>query len=131
MRSPGRQALVTVPAIAALGIPAGRIFGAKGMLAPYLVPAAVGEGLGYVWQPHGAGNSIAVLGPAGGLVSWLFPAARERNWPRPLLNRLRIRGAAMLAGAVADTAVHDVHGLPTLTGAAIGAGLLLRRRRAA
>lgn len=37
-------------------------------------------------------------------------------------------GAAMLAGAVADTAVNDIHGLPTLTGAAIGAGLLLRRR---
>lgn len=95
------------------------------------MPAAVGEGLGYVWQPHGAGNSIAVPGPAGGLVSWLFLAAQERGWPRPLLNRLRIRGAAMLAGAVADTAVHDIHGLPTLTGAAIGAGLLLRRRRRA
>ncbi|WP_327230901.1 rhomboid family intramembrane serine protease [Streptomyces murinus] len=131
VQSPGWQALVTVPAIVALGIPAERIFGAKGALALYLVPAAIGEGLGYVWQPHGAGNSIAVLGLAGGLVSWLFLEAQEKGWPKPLLNRVRIWGAAVLAGAVADNAFRDIHGLPTLAGAVIGAGLLLRRRRAA
>ncbi|BBC94713.1 rhomboid family intramembrane serine protease [Streptomyces griseofuscus] len=96
--SPGRQALVTVPAVVALGIPAERIFGAKSVLALYLVPAAIGEAPGHVWQPHGSGDSIAVLG---------------------------------LAGAVADNAFRDIHGLPTLAGAVIGAGLLLRRRRGA
>ena len=122
---------MTVPAVVALGIPAERIFGAKGVLALYLVPAAIGEALGYVWQPHGAGNSIAVLGLAGALVSWLFLEAQEKGWPRPLLNRVRIWGAALLAGAVADNAFHDIHGLPTLAGAVIGAGILLRRRRGA
>ncbi|MFE9475806.1 hypothetical protein ACFYOR_32905 [Streptomyces griseofuscus] len=48
MQSPGRQALVTVPAVVALGIPDERIFGAKGALALYLVPAAIGEALGHV-----------------------------------------------------------------------------------
>ncbi|MDO0926681.1 rhomboid family intramembrane serine protease [Streptomyces sp. TG1A-8] len=129
VQSPGWQALVTVPAVAALGAPVERIFGTRGMLALYLAPAAVGELVGYLWQPHGAGNSIAVLGLAGGLVAWLFLDAGERGWPRPLLNRVRIWGAAVLAGAVVDTAFRDIHGLPTLTGAALGAGLLLRRRR--
>nr|WP_186337835.1 MULTISPECIES: rhomboid family intramembrane serine protease [Streptomyces] len=128
VQSSGRQPLVTVPAVAALGIPVERIYGAKGMLALYLVPAAVGEGLGYAWQPHGAGNSIAALGLACGLGSWLFLPAQEKGRPRPPLNRVRVRGAAVPAGAVADTAVRDIHGLPTLTGAAMGAGLLLRRR---
>ncbi|MGA4932894.1 hypothetical protein ACPCBC_22180 [Streptomyces incarnatus] len=128
VQSPGRQALVTVPAVAALGIPVERIYGAKDMLALYLVPVADGEGLGYARQPHGAGNSIAALGLACGLGSWLFLAAQEKGRPRPLLNRVRVRGAAVPAGAVADTAVRDIHGLPTLTGAAMGAGLLLRRR---
>ncbi|WP_251094251.1 rhomboid family intramembrane serine protease [Streptomyces sp. Caat 7-52] len=131
VQSPGWQALVTVPAVAALGVPVERIFGARGMLALYLVPAAAGEVAGYLWQPHGAGNSIAVLGLAGGLVSWLFLEAQDRGWPRPLLNRVRIWGAAVLAGAVVDTAFRDIHGLPTLAGAALGAGLLLRRRRRA
>lgn len=74
---------MTVPAIAALGIPAERIFGAKGALALYLVPAAIGEGLGYVWQPHGLKRSIAVLGLVSGLVSWLFLEAQEKGWPKP------------------------------------------------
>ncbi|RRQ80540.1 hypothetical protein CQW39_07050 [Streptomyces griseofuscus] len=96
--SPGRQALVTAPAAVALGIPAERTSGAKGVLALYLVPAAIGEAIGCVRQPHGSGDSIAVL---------------------------------VLAGAVADHAFRDIHGLPTLAGAVIGAGLLLRRRRGA
>ncbi|MFH8339389.1 rhomboid family intramembrane serine protease [Streptomyces sp. AM6-12] len=130
VQSPGRQALVTVPAVAALGIPAERIYGAWGTLALYLVPAAVGEGLGYVRQPHGAGDSNAVLGPAGGLVAWLFLAAQDKGRPEPPLVRVRVRGAAVPAGAVADDAFRDIHGLPTLTGAFIGTGLLLHRRRA-
>ncbi|WP_399930686.1 rhomboid family intramembrane serine protease [Streptomyces kanamyceticus] len=129
VQSPAWQALVTVPGIALLGVPVERLLGSRAMLALYLAPAAVGEALGYLWQPHGAGNSIADLGLAGGLVAWLFLAAGERGWPRPLLNRVRIWGGAVLAGAVVDTAFRDIHGLPTLTGAALGAGLLLLRRR--
>ena len=122
------QALVTVPAVAALGVPVERLLGARAMLALYLLPGAVGEVLGYVWQPHGAGNSVADFGLVGGLVAWLFLAAGDRGWPRPLLGRVRIWGGALLAGAVVDTAVRDVHGLPLLVGAALGAGLLRLRR---
>ncbi|MCX3062454.1 rhomboid family intramembrane serine protease [Streptomyces beihaiensis] len=129
VQSPPWQAAVTVPAIAALGVPVERIFGSRAMLALYLVPGAVGEALGYLWQPHGAGNSVADLGLAGALVAWLFLAAGERGWPAPLLNRVRIWGGAVLAGAVVDTVFRDVHGLPTFVGAGIGAALLRRRRR--
>jgi len=129
VQDPSWQSWITVPGIAVLGVPVERIFGARAMLALYLVPAAVGELAGYLWQPHGAGNSIADLGLAGGLLAWLFMEAGERGWPRPLLKRLRLWGGAVLAGAVVDTALRDVHGLPTLTATALAAGLLHRRRR--
>lgn len=129
VQDPSWQVWITVPAVVALGVPVERLFGARAMVALYLVPGAVGELAGYLWQPHGAGNSVAVLGLAGGLLAWLFMEAGERDWPRPLLSRVRIWGGAMLAGAVVDTVLRDVHGLPTLAGAALGAGLLRWRRR--
>ncbi|RRQ87402.1 hypothetical protein [Streptomyces griseofuscus] len=56
--SPGRQALVTAPAAVALGIPAERTSGAKGVLALYLVPAAIGE------APATSGNRTAPATPS-------------------------------------------------------------------
>lgn len=131
VQAPPWQAFLTVPAIAALGVPVERLFGSRAMLALYLIPGAVGEALGYLWQPHGAGNSVADLGLAGALIAWLFLAAGERNWPTPLLNRVRIWGGAVLAGTVVDTVLRDIHGVPTLVGAALGAALLRRHRRRA
>ncbi|WP_244174765.1 rhomboid family intramembrane serine protease [Streptomyces misionensis] len=131
VQDPSWQSLITVPGIALLGVPVERLLGSRAMLALYLVPGAVGELVGYAWQPHGAGNSVADLGLAGGLIAWLYLEAGDRGWPRPLLNRVRLWGGAVLAGAVVDTALRDIHGLPTMTGAALGAGLLLRRRRRA
>lgn len=126
---PAWQTWVTVPGILALGIPVERTYGTRATLVLYLLPGLVGEAVGYLWQPHGAGNSIADVGLAGSLVAWLFLEAGRRDWPPQLLRRVRVWGGAVLAGAVVDTAFRDIHGLPLLAGAAVGAALSLRRRR--
>jgi rhomboid protease GluP len=129
VQAPAWQSWITVPGIAILGIPTERLLGARNMLALYLVAGVSGELFGYIWQPHGAGNSVADLGLAGGLITWLFMEAGERGWPPALLKRMRIWGGLVLAGAVADIALKDIHGLPTLIGACAGVGMLYRRRR--
>ena len=54
----------------------------------YLTAGIVGELVGLDWQPHGAGNSVAILGLAGALV---VDALRRRD-PALLAARLRDRG---------------------------------------
>ncbi len=126
---PAWQTCVTVPGVLALGIPVERIHGSRATVALYVLPGLVGEAVGYLWQPHGAGNSVADVGLAGSLVAWLFLEAGRRDWPPQLLRRVRVWGGAVLAGAAVDTVFRDVHGLPLLAGAAVGAALSLRRRR--
>ncbi len=129
VQSPPWQSWVTVPGILALGIPTERLYGSRNTLALYMIAGVSGELFGYVWQPHGAGNSVADVGMAGALVTWLYMEAQERGWPAPLLRNMRIWGGLVLAGAVADIAVKDIHGLPCLIGACAGVGMLFRRRR--
>lgn len=49
------------------GIHVEYIFGRVRFLILYFVTGLTGEVFGYMWEPHGAGNSIAVLGLVGGL----------------------------------------------------------------
>jgi rhomboid protease GluP len=129
VQSPPWQAVVTVPAVLALGIPVERRFGTGSTFALYLLPAAVGEAVGYAWQPHGAGNSIGDCGLLGALIAWVLLEGRGQAMPPLVRSMLQLWGGAVLVGAVVDTAYKDVHGLPTLTGALLGGAMLLRRRK--
>jgi membrane associated rhomboid family serine protease len=63
---------------AVIGFFAERAFGRGRWLALYLAGGLVGQLLGYVWEPPGGGNSVAVCGLAGGL---LAAAALKRAVP--------------------------------------------------
>jgi rhomboid protease GluP len=129
VQSPPWQAVVTVPAVALLGVPAERAYGSARTLGLYLAAGLAGMLCGVAWQPHGAGNSVADCGLLGALIAKLLLEAPR--WPRTLVRNVRIWAVLVLAGAVADVCLRDVHGLPVLLGAALGAGHLLRRRPAA
>jgi rhomboid protease GluP len=108
-------------ALCVFGTAAEQIFGMAGWLALYAAGAAAGEIAGYLWQPTGAGGSVAVAGLLGGLVAWFL------SRPTPWFAKIGV--VILIGAALADTRVKDIHGLPLLAGMGIGA-LLLRRRRA-
>lgn len=104
-------AAVVLLMVLALGIFVEIRFGRVRWLACYLAGAAAGEAAGYLWQPHGAGASVAGCGLLGAVAVWLV-----RRGPGPL----RVNGLLWLVFAVVDTALRDIHGLPILAGALIG-----------
>jgi membrane associated rhomboid family serine protease len=108
-------------ALCVFGTAAEQIFGVAGWLALYATGAAVGEIAGYLWQPTGSGGSVAVVGLLGGLLAWFL------SRPTPWFAKTGV--VIMVAAAMADTWMKDIHGLPLLAGMAAGA-LLLRKRRA-
>ena len=59
-----------------LGAMAEQVLGAGRWLACYFGAGLVGELAGYVWQPRGAGNSVAICGLAGALIVALLVGAR-------------------------------------------------------
>jgi membrane associated rhomboid family serine protease len=59
-----------------LGAMAEQVLGAGRWLVCYLGAGLVGELAGYVWQPRGAGNSVAICGLAGALIVALVVGAR-------------------------------------------------------
>ena len=58
-----------------LGAMAEQVLGAGRWLVCYLGAGLVGELAGYVWQPRGAGNSVAICGLAGALIVALVVGA--------------------------------------------------------
>jgi rhomboid protease GluP len=93
-----------------------RSIGVKRALALYLVGALAGHGIGHVWQPYGAGCSVAGCGVLGALAVWLV---------RARLVQVQIGAAFWLGAGVVATALRDIHGPPLLAGAL--AGLFLVR----
>jgi membrane associated rhomboid family serine protease len=59
-----------------LGAMAEQVLGPGRWLVCYLGAGLVGELAGYVWQPRGAGNSVAICGLAGALIVALLVGAR-------------------------------------------------------
>lgn len=103
------------------GIAVEQLFGFAGWLALYATGAAVGEIAGYVWQPFGSGGSVAVAALLGGLIAWFL------SKPTPWFAKIGV--AVVVAGALADSWVKDIHGLPLIAG--IFVGILLLRRQSA
>jgi hypothetical protein len=56
-----------------------KLFGTSRWMALYLIGAVVGEAAGYLWQPYGAGGSVAVAGLLGGFLAWCL----VQPTPRP------------------------------------------------
>jgi rhomboid protease GluP len=87
----------------------------------YIVGGLAGEAVGYLWQPHGAGCSVAGCGCLGGLCAlWI----RSPGLPRRF-------ALSWLVVAVVDALLRDIHGAPILAGALVGAALAARTGRSA
>jgi rhomboid protease GluP len=113
-------AVAVLALVAVAGLLAARVFGPGEVALLYLTGALVGEGAGYLWQPHGAGCSVAGCGWLGGVCAvWL-------GLKHPLARRV---GAFWLLFALVDTGFRDIHGLPVLAGALLGWFFLRDRRR--
>jgi rhomboid protease GluP len=107
-----------------LGAMAERRFGAGPWAAILVLCGLVGQSFGLIWQPEGAGSSVAVAGWLGAAMVWLaWPGSRAPAFAR-------IGPVAVLVLAVWLTLRHDLHGPPILVGAALGAMFLARARRA-
>jgi membrane associated rhomboid family serine protease len=114
--------------LAVFGTIAERVFGRWRWLVLYFGCGWLGQLISYVWlNPVGAGNSMCVAGLIGGLATLILLAPRRYGVTPPL--PLRITALAIPVLAVADTAVHDNHGIPCLCGMLIGLVLLPPDRR--
>ncbi|KDN18219.1 rhomboid family intramembrane serine protease [Amycolatopsis rifamycinica] len=109
--------------LAVFGILAERVFGRVRWLVLYFTCGLFGQVMSYVWlNPVGAGNSMCTAGLIGGLAAVAMVASRRYGVVLPV--QFRIMAFAVPVLAVADTLVHDNHGLPALLGLALGFLLL-------
>ena len=109
------RALAVLVLVAAILSVAERRFGASRSLILYALGALVGHGVGELWQPYGAGCSVAGCGVLGGAAVWLLSA-------RP--PQVKVGAALVVAAAIAATWLEDIHGPPVLAGAVFGRWLL-------
>jgi rhomboid protease GluP len=106
-----KQIAFNFPLIAVAGYFAERFFGARLWLVLYFVSGFTAGLIACVWQPTGAGASIAGAGLLGALA--LFVLLRART-PQPKFGALLV-----LVGVIALTGMRDIHGPPILLGACI------------
>lgn len=86
-----------------------RIYGSRFWLVSYFLSGIVGELFAFMWQPTGAGASVAGAGLLGtltifGLLHMTAP-------------QVKFGAILILLGAVVLSATRDIHGPPILTGA--------------
>ncbi|GHG39041.1 MULTISPECIES: rhomboid family intramembrane serine protease [Amycolatopsis] len=109
--------------LAVFGILAERVFGRVRWLVLYFTCGLFGQFMSYVWlNPVGAGNSMCTAGLIGGLAAVAMVASRRYGVVLPV--QFRIMAFAVPVLAVADTVLHDNHGLPALLGLVLGFLLL-------
>lgn len=138
-----------------LGVLAEQVVGRWQWLACYLGAGLVGEIAGYAWQPHGAGNSVAVCGLAGALAvalwtkdpraprvtsllvvwwcglllasQWLWPGVVLLGAANVLIRRMLTRGLLVGRAAAVAAAVVAVAlvAAENVHGAALAAGIVL------
>jgi membrane associated rhomboid family serine protease len=98
------QAVFNVLTLVLAGIVVETRFGRWRWLVLYLSAGIVGQLLGYVWEPPGGGNSVAVSGLVGGLMAamMLGTSIGEGGLPRPVLLLAPYYPVALLGLDVAD-----------------------------
>jgi len=116
-----RQICFNFPSIAIVGWAVEYLFGRRWWLMIYFASGLLGEIVGYAWQPHGAGASVAGAGLLGALATWLLFANRR---PGGIIG-----GLFLLAGACALTVIRDIHGPPMLLGSCVALAALGPRGR--
>jgi rhomboid protease GluP len=114
------RTLAVFSLVAALLAAAQRVFAAGEVVSLYALGALVGHGIGELWQPYGAGCSVAGCGVLGGVAVWLLQA-------RP--PGVKFGATLVLSLAVVATLLQDIHGPPLIAGAVMGACLGRRRNR--
>jgi rhomboid protease GluP len=112
------QLVFNLSGIAIVGFLVERVFGSARWMILYLTGAVVGELVGRVWKPVGAGSSVAICGLLGGLAVWLL----RRKEPI----QSRFGGAMILLGALVLIGTRDLHGPPLIAGALASAVMLWR-----
>jgi len=116
VQDPLWQVAINLAALLVFGAAAEQLFGPVWWLVLYLAGAAAGEAaaLGLSWQPHGAGNSIAVLGLLGGIAGHAL--LRQRSSAA-----IGVAALLVLLAGVVLCVFQDIHGPALLAGALIGA----------
>lgn len=114
----GWRALAVFALVGALLIVSERQLGALCTLILYGLGALVGHAVGELWQPYGAGCSVAGCGVLGALGAGLLLARR-----RP---QLTFGAALILVLAVVGSLYKDIHGPPVLAGAVAGPWMFRR-----
>ena len=108
-------AIFNMTILLALGVVADQLLGTRRWLLIYLGAGVITEFLALVWQPHGAGNSIAVFGLAGALA---VIGVGRRMAVVQILSSL-----AAIAAGLGLLIQRDIHGIGFWIGAAICLGL--------
>lgn len=98
------------PLLAAAGSVAEFTFDRRAWIAAYVLAGLTGEVAGLVWQPIGAGNSVAILGLVGLVAAWW---SQRPNMPR-LAGVLTL--VCLGAVAIGLTVILDIHGPALLVG---------------
>jgi membrane associated rhomboid family serine protease len=122
-RGGGLEIAFNLLSLGIVGVIAERILGSRRWLLFYLLGGVVGEGVGLVWKPMGAGSSVAVFGLVGALAAWLL--MRKESW------QARLGGASLILWALILTAFRNLHGPPLLVCAGLAGFILLREARRA
>jgi rhomboid protease GluP len=117
-RGTWKEITFNLVSLAIVGTIAERVWGRRRWLAFYLLGGFVGESAGLAWKPDGAGSSVATCGLLGALSVWML--FRLKTWPA------RFGAMFIILGALALTAIRDLHGPPLLAGACL-AGVILWR----
>ncbi len=110
--------LINLAWISLVGTVVERLMGSSRWLALYFVPGVVGELIGMAWKPHGGGASLGGSGLLGALFAWLLLRGGTLPW------RIRFWGPLGLAGGLALTVRHEIHGPPVLAGACLAAAMM-------
>jgi hypothetical protein len=98
--------------VAAALVAGERVWGTWPTLGLYVLGALAGHGVGQLWQPYGAGCSVAGCGVLGALALRILQRAR--------VLQLKLGASLVLALGVATTLGRDIHGPPLLLGALLG-----------
>ncbi len=107
-----KQIALNFPVIICIGVVVEWIYGFRFWLISYFFSGIVGELFALVWQPTGAGASVAGAGLLGALT--IFGLLRMTA------PQVKFGAVFIMVGAIVLSAIRDIHCPPILTGACLG-----------